>query len=248
MGQLDLLQIVITVIAAFAGSTVLSTVGFGIGMVGIPILLLALDPQTAVVVLNTVTTPLLVLIVWKNRHHVKFRETLPIAILGLLGALTGAYILSTTDDTILRVSIVVLIIALTIASVFDIKGKIPYPRVVGPTIGYVVGLLLGALGIGGPLLVLFILTRDWDRFAIRASMPLYLLFIMPSATVGYIASGLFTTERLMLSAIAIGPVVVGFWLGSMIAHRLNENLFRKAAMAIIIGTSIIVLVRELSQL
>ena len=248
MTSLSILQIIITIIASFAGSTVLSTVGFGIGMVGIPILLLALDPQTAVVVLNTVTTPLLVLIVWKNRAHVQFRETLPIGILGLLGALTGAYILSNTDDTILRISIVVFIIALTIASAFDIRGKIPYPRIVGPTIGYVVGLLLGALGIGGPLLVLFILTRDWDRFAIRASMPLYLLFVMPSATVGYIAEGLFTPERMTLSAIAIVPVLIGFWLGSMIAHRLNERLFRQAVMAIIIGTSIIVLIRELSQL
>ena len=124
MTSLSILQIIITIIASFAGSTVLSTVGFGIGMVGIPILLLALDPQTAVVVLNTVTTPLLVLIVWKNRAHVQFRETLPIGILGLLGALTGAYILSNTDDTILRISIVVFIIALTIASAFDIRGKV----------------------------------------------------------------------------------------------------------------------------
>ena len=104
------MQIVVAVVASFVGSTVFSTVGFGIGMVAIPVFLLVLDPQTAVVMLNTVEVPLMALMVFQNRSHLKTAETLPIAISGLAGALVGAFILVSVDDRPLRISIVALII------------------------------------------------------------------------------------------------------------------------------------------
>ena len=47
-------QVGIAALMMFLGCTALSATGFGIGMVAMPGLLLVLEPQTAVVVLNTV--------------------------------------------------------------------------------------------------------------------------------------------------------------------------------------------------
>ena len=58
MGTLTILQLVVAGLAAFAGSTVLSSIGFGIGIVATPLLLLVLDPQSSVVMINAVTVPL----------------------------------------------------------------------------------------------------------------------------------------------------------------------------------------------
>ena len=56
----------------FVGSTVLSTVGFGIGMTTTPVLLLVFEPQTAVVVVNTISIVLFGLIIYQNRADIPF--------------------------------------------------------------------------------------------------------------------------------------------------------------------------------
>lgn len=251
MGALTLLQILVALLATLVGSTVLASLGFGIGMVATPILLLVLDPQTAVVILNAVSVPITGLLVWQTRKHLRLKETLPIAALGLAGALVGAYVLSTSGERVLRLSIVVLIMLLAAATAFNpsaLEGKIPYPKVIGSAIGFFVGVMLGSLAIGGPLLVLFFLSQSWLRHSLRASMSLYLFVIMTTATVGYIPAGLFTQERLLLVLLGLGPVLLGFWLGSRLAGRMNEVLFRRVAIGVIVASSISVLARELTSL
>jgi uncharacterized membrane protein YfcA len=251
MGGLSLIQILVAVLATLAGSTVLASLGFGIGMVATPFLLLVLDPQTAVVMLNAVSVPITGMLVWQTRRNLRFRETLPIALLGLAGALLGAYVLSTSGERVLRLSIVVLIMFLAAATAFNptsLQIKIPYPKVVGGIIGFIVGLMLGSLAIGGPLLVLFILSQGWGRHSLRASMSLYLFVIMTSSTIGYIPTGLFTQERLLLVLLALPVVFIGFWLGSRLAACMNETLFRRVAIGVIVASSISVLAREISTM
>ena len=68
----------------FAGSTVLSTVGFGIGVATAPVLLLVLDPQTVVITVNTASLVLFVLLILQTRAHLSVRDVMPMAIAGLL--------------------------------------------------------------------------------------------------------------------------------------------------------------------
>lgn len=248
MENQTVLEILVVVIATLCGSTVLSTLGFGIGMVATPILLLIFDPQTAIVTLSPAGTVLSALIAWRNRDHILMRETLPIALLGMVGAFTGVYVLSTSDDQLLKIAIVTLIIPLTILSFFNptnLKDRIPFPKLVGPFIGYLVGLMLGSMAIGGPLLVIFLIVRGWKSYAIRGSMSFFLLCVMVCALIGFVPAGLYGEGRIALSAVAFVPMIAGFWVGSRLANRMNENLFRKCSVAVIVLSSLTVIIREL---
>ena len=217
-------------------------------MVSIPLLLLAFDAQTAVVMLNTVEVPLSILMVWQNRRDLERGEMIPIAIAGLLGAIVGAFLLAASAERPLRITIIVMIVALTVVTALNLRTGMPMPRFLGPIIGFVVGLMLTALGVGGPLLALYMLARQWRRDTIRGSMSLLFLFVMPAAVAGYAVGGLYTPERLTVSAVTLAPVLVGFFLGSKIARNLNERVFRIAAIAVIMATSAVVLVREAAAL
>ena len=248
MENQTVLEILVVVIATLCGSTVLSTLGFGIGMVATPILLLIFDPQTAIVTLSPAGTVLSALIAWRHRDHILMRETLPIALLGMAGAFTGVYVLSTSDDQLLKIAIVTLIIPLTILSFFNptnLKDRIPFPKLVGPFIGYLVGLMLGSMAIGGPLLVIFLIVRGWKSYAIRGSMSFFLLCVMVCALIGFVPAGLYGEGRIVLSAVAFVPMIAGFWVGSRLANRMNENLFRKCSVTVIVLSSLTVIIREL---
>lgn len=234
--------------ATLVGSTVFSALGFGIGMVSIPILLLAFDAQTAIVMLNTVEVPLSILMVWQNRRDLERGEMIPIAVAGLLGALVGAFVLAASAERPLRITIIVMIVTLTVVTALNLRAGIPMPRFLGPVIGFVVGLMLTALGVGGPLLALYMLARRWRRDTIRGSMSMLFLFVIPTAVGGYALNGLYNTERLTVSAVTLAPVLAGFFLGTKIARGLNERVFRIAAIAVIIATSAAVLAREAAAL
>ncbi len=217
-------------------------------MVSIPILLLAFDAQTAIVMLNTVEVPLSILMVWQNRRDLERGEMIPIAVAGLLGALVGAFVLAASAERPLRITIIVMIVVLTVVTALNLRAGIPMPRFLGPVIGFVVGLMLTALGVGGPLLALYMLARRWRRDTIRGSMSLMFLFVIPTAVAGYALNGLYNAERLTVSAVTLAPVLVGFFLGTRIARGLNERVFRIAAIAVIMATSAVVLAQEAAAL
>ena len=249
--MLDAVSISEMVVAAatmLVGSTVFSTMGFGIGMTTTPFLLLVFEPQTVVVMVNTVTILLLVLIIRQTRAVLPFREMTGVSAAGLLAVPIGVLFLSSATSTTLRISITALILVLAAFTLFNRHIRLPRPGLVGLTVGFVVSLLLTSLGIGGPLMVLFLLTREWTRDAIRGGLAYYFLIVEGAAVVGYGVAGLFTAERVVLILIVIAPVLVGFGIAALVVRRMNERIFRHAVVGFIMVTSVMVLAREVSAI
>ncbi|MDP6511725.1 MAG: sulfite exporter TauE/SafE family protein [SAR202 cluster bacterium] len=239
-----------TVIAVmlFIGSTVLSTVGFGIGMSTTPVLLLVFDPQTVVVVVNTISILLFGLIIYQNRADIPVRTVIPWSLAGLVGVPVGVFVLSSASASLLRIGITVLIIVLTVITALNLQNVIPRWRWFGFLVAAVVSALLNSLGIGGPLMALYILSQGWSRNAIRGSLAFYFVVVEASGVVGYGVTGLLTQERIVLILITVIPVILGFWLATFLVKRMNEDVFRRAVVVVIVGTSLMVLAREVSGL
>ena len=240
----DVSHLALSAAMLFIGSTVLSTVGFGIGMSTTPVLLLVLDPQTVVVTVNVVSLGLFVLIILQTRHYLPTREMAQVSVAGLLGVPLGVFFLASAGAGILRISITGLILLLTVVVIFNVQRTIPRAHLVGPPVGFVVGLLLASLGIGGPLMALFLLGRDWPKQAVRASLSLYFLLVEVAAVVGYGVAGLFTPERVGLILVVSVPTLLGFGLATILVRHMNERMFRHAVVAVIVVTSLMVLGRE----
>ena len=238
--------IIIAMVTMFAGSTVLSTVGFGIGMTTTPVLLFVFEPQTVVVVVNTVSIGLFGLIIYQNRSEIPVRSVAPWSLAGLIGVPIGVFVLSSASASILRIGITVLIIALTVVTALNLQNIIPRSRVFGLGVAVVVSALLNSLGIGGPLMALYILGQGWSRNAVRGSLAFYFVIVEASGVVGYGFTGLLTGERVALILITVTPVLLGFWLATFLVRRMNEAVFRRAVVVVIVATSLMVLARDVS--
>jgi uncharacterized membrane protein YfcA len=248
LDNLDAIQIAIVSLIVLAGSTVLSTVGFGIAVTASPLLLLFVDPQTVVILLNTVSVALFILVIVQTRRALPAREMLPVAIAGVLGVPVGVWVLSSISTSALRIGITVLIILMTLTFRFRLHITGARARMVGPPVGFIVAILLASLGIGGPVLVLFFLARDWTSHAIRVSLAFYFLLVQTVSVVGYVVAGLFTQERIALVLIVALPALVGFSIATQLVHHMNERRFRQGVIAVIMVSSVMVLGRELLML
>ena len=105
----------------FLGAVVLGTISFGLGMVSMPFLLLALAPQEAVVIINAMivlTTGLTVAQTWR---HLRLKESWLFVAAGLPPVPIAVVLLNAADPVILRLTIVGLILVLGVMSLFQIS-------------------------------------------------------------------------------------------------------------------------------
>ena len=246
--MLDTQQIAVVVLAVFAGATVVSTLGFGFALTSGPLLLLVLDPQTAVVVINASVALVFLMVVVQSRRHLRLRDVAPIAAGGLVGVPIGVTVLNSVSAGSLRTGIACLILALTVMVAFNSRVSLLRQRPLGPVVGLVVGALVAATSIGGPLLALHLLSREWPRHAMRASLSFFFLLVVSTGVVGYGVAGMYTPERLTLVLVAIAPLAAGFALGGYLVGRMNEQVFRRGVLAVIAVTSLMVLGQELLRL
>ena len=238
------LQLGIAALMMFLGCTALSATGFGIGMVAMPGLLFVLEPQTAVVILNTVVIAVEAWIVVQARKDIPFREVLPIVVAGALGVPFAVLILKFADPGIMRIGISLLIIVLAATAALNFQRDFPYSKAVGILAGFGVGVVLPAFGVGGPLVTLYLLTRSWGRQSVRAAMAFYLFALDVFGISGYAVAGLYTAERFNLIALMVIPMLLGLGLGAVVLRVMSERVFRYAVVTIIISSSALVLIRE----
>ena len=241
-------DIAISALAFLAGSIVVSATGFGLAMVASPLLLLALEPATAVVTMNTVVLGVFAVVIFRNRAHLPIREMAPVTAAGLLGVPGGLYVLVHADAGLLRIAISLLVLLLAALAAFTTRGPLAYPRMSGLPLGFVVGSLLTATGIGGPLLALYLLGRGWESHRLRASLALFFISVGVTGVVGYAAAGMYTAERLKLVLIVAAPALVGVGLGFILVRWMSEAVFRRAALLVIVAGSLMVLARELAAM
>ncbi len=238
-------HIAVVIVALLLASAVSSTLGFGIGLTSGPILLLALDPQTSVVLINTVGILIVVLVLRQTWRLLSLREMAPIAAAGLLGAPVGAYALGSVDPGPMRVLIALLVLAVTALIISGVSVSIRRPRLLGPPIAFVVSGLITSSGVGGPIMALYLLHENRGIHELRGALAAFFLVVMTAGVAGYGVSGLLTAERMILALVAILPVLAGFRVSALLLRRMDRADFRKAVLVLIVASSVIVLVREL---
>ena len=238
-------DILLTVLAIFVGSIVLVTAGFGIAIGSSPIMLLTVDPQSTVIVINTVSLLIFVLMIFQNKDHINYREMVAPIIFGLIGVPVGIFILANSNPSILRISIALLIIFLGIALALNLSVPAIRHKYTLWGAAFLVSVMITSTGIGGPLMAVAVIARGWERDSIRGSLPFYYMFIETAAVIGYVVTDLFDSERLILTGISIFPALLGFWLASILVNKINQAYYRNLILGVIVCAGTVILVKEI---
>ena len=270
-------ELVFAVLVVFFACTVFSAMGFGIGIVGLPFLFLMFDPATSIILLNVMALPVVVLVVLRNREHLRgevsyvlgltltrhehnqriednrptttsllqsaltIHEIVPIVVAGIIGALIGGWVLGKLDiaeyKDIFGIAVLVVIIAITVGGMFKMPFSLPRASILGPVCGFLVGVFITGIGVGGPLLVLFFMSQGWGRQATRASMALYFIFMGTAVIVSYGLNDLYTPARSTLLIASIVPATLAALLGDRIAKSLTDVVWRRAVVGLVLASS-----------
>ena len=242
-------ELAYALLVVFFACTVFSAMGFGIGIVGLPFLFLMFDPATSIILLNAMALPVVILVVLRNREHLRPREIVPIVVAGIIGALIGGWVLAMLDieeyKDVFGIAVLVVIMALTVGGLFSMPFRMPRASILGPVCGFLVGLFITGIGVGGPLLVLYFLSQGWGRQGTRASMALYFIFMGTALIVGYGLNDLYTPARTTLLLASIVPAILAALLGDRIAKSLTDVVWRRAVVGLVLASSVFALATKL---
>jgi uncharacterized protein len=176
--------IAITALVIFFSSGLQAMIGFGNGLIAVPLLLSAGIPLTHAVVL-TITTSLCQRLVfgYQMRKHILLRKYLPAIFAVFAGLPLGIYLLGIVSDQsrdIVKQIIGVLILLMVIIK-FTVKTnpKENISGIWGALAGFLYGFLGGLANVGGPPLVIWAYAHNWTKEQLRTAPLMISLFAVP---------------------------------------------------------------------
>jgi uncharacterized membrane protein YfcA len=229
-------------VTAVAAGIVRGLTGFGSAMVLVPILAVLWTPAEAVATAFGVGILASMQLVPRAATQANWREIGPMAAATVLATPFGTMVLLGLDPAIMRriIAGLILIVTLIFLRGWQYRG----PR--GPAPGFIAGvagaLINGTAGIGGPAVVLYLISLP-DPVPVQRANIVVQISLMGLVGLGYLllAGAFGVTELGRISILAV-PMILGTRIGSHLFHRLPATVFRRAVMWTLIAVSAAILV------
>lgn len=229
------LTIAITLFAAF----IRGISGFGFALVFAPIMLLIMEPKSVVVVnlfLGLSSNIVVLVSGFKNLH---FRRLIPLIIGCLAGIPLGLLIISVVSQSTLKILIGSVTVVFAILFFLKLTPRFKNEKPASTVAGFLSGVLTSSTSLGGPPVVLFMHTQDWQKDTIHPALSAYFMFSTISSLIGLAITGVINTKILLTTASLVPALIIGVLIGVQAFKRVNERIFRLISIFVIVGTGIV---------
>jgi len=233
---------------AFAFLTVLAAgvvrgfTGFGSALVIVPLLALLWTPTEAIALAFGLGVVASVQLVPRAARQANWREIGPMAAATVLATPLGTMILLGVEPALMRriIAALILIVTLTFLRGWQYRG--PRGAVPGFIAGALGAVINGVAGVGGPSVVLYLMSLP-DTVAIQRANIVIQISLMGFVGLVYlaIADAVGGGDLVRIAALA-GPMILGTWIGSQLFRRLPATVFRVVVMWTLIVVSACILV------
>jgi len=232
-------NLALLVAVLFVAGLVCGVTGFGFGLVAMGILVTMMPVQDATVIVCVSSLLISLLNAWTVRQSIRWREIAPLLVTAIPAVGVGVYLLTSLDTHVLQMGVAIMILAGCAVTLWAprralLDGPLPWAYVAGA----VGGMFGGALGTGGPPVVLYSLLRGWDKSNTKGAIATFFVASNLWRLALLIATGVATGETLQAGALMLVPVMAASYLGTLIFARMSTPVFRYAVLAILVGLAI----------
>ena len=241
-GGFTAVQIAVALAAALGSAFVRGLTGFGMAILLVPVLALALPPIEAVVLTNALS---LMIGATEIRSLVRDAEKSAWVIGALVVAATplGMLALSLTGRDVARLVIALIALSAFIAILLPRRGSALPGRGVTGAVGVLSGLMTGYAGMPGPPVVPYYAGRDLPRSTAKASMQLIFTIAASAGLASATWLGILRWELLLFAVLILPFIIAGNRLGARVSGRVSDPLWRASVGLVLGGAAVAALVR-----
>lgn len=227
--MLNLLVIPVIFVAVF----IQALAGFGAGLVAMPLLiaLVGFDIASPVFALLAQTYGLLIIL--RYRAHWNLRDVWHVAAALLAGIPVGVWAAQRLDEHLVMIGLGVLMIAYALYSLLG--WKMPQlSRQSGAVFGVVSGLLQGAYNTGGPPLVMYGTSQQWNPQAFKSNIQSLFFVGGVLAVISHFASGHVTEQVWQYYLLMMPGALLALVAGFALDRYVHPQRFRTGVLILLI--------------
>jgi len=238
-------MLLIAVIFLFAGF-LQGITSFGFSLVALPLLAFILDIKLIVPVLiiySLIINTTILIHLWRN---IELKEIMWIVVTGIIFTPIGMSILLYIDSESLKMITGILIFIVAVLLFMNKKIVIKNERIEHLFTGALSGILNGSLSFSGPPLIIFLTNKGVEKQKFRASLTFY-FWILNAVTIPiFILGGLITIEVWVFSLKYVVFLIIGVTIGIFLGNKLDEKIFKKFVIIILMVLGIFSCVSSLN--
>ena len=198
--------------------------------------------STAVLLVMLMTGDLVA--IWVYRRDADFKTLLRLAPPVIAGLVLGATFLAWADNTTMRRTIGVILLALTALTLWSMRrGLDDAAQGVPVRLGYgaLGGFTTMAANAGGPVMTLYFLAARFDMIRFLGTQAWFFFLINVAKLPFSLGLGLLGGEMLVPLLVLAPVVLLGTWLGRVVIRHIDETWFTRVIIALTIVSSMYLL-------
>lgn len=219
--------------------------GFGLAVVGVPLLSLFFAPAEivpSIMILAIIAGLQLIPKIW---HRVDWKLLLPTVLGAAIGTPLGTWLLAGVSADVMRVLIGGAVLAASLAVQLGFRFANRPPASVSAGFGAVAGLTGGAAAMPGPSVIFLFLAVPIAHEAGRASLILFFQISAAMSAVSAAIGGLMEVHALILGALLVPAMLVGNALGDRVFDKASAKTYRRVVVLLLAGLGTVAAIRGL---
>ncbi|HXO70846.1 MAG TPA: sulfite exporter TauE/SafE family protein [Bradyrhizobium sp.] len=239
------LDLVIFLIATFAGALVAGLSGFAFALVAASIWLYILTPLQTTTLIIAFGLIVQGYMVWKLRHALDWRRLWPFVAGAAIGVPLGISILGWANPAYVRAGVGLFLVLYSLYAL--LRPSLPPVTQGGAAadaaVGFANGVLGGITGIAGILVTIWCGLRGWPKDQQRAVFQPAAVAVFAMSAVWLGVKGAVSADILRLFLFGLPALLVGTWLGMKLYGRLDEAAFRKVVLVLLLASGVALMLR-----
>ena len=157
----------------------------------------------------------------------------------------GGYILKTIDPLSFKIAVGAIVLIASIVMLVGWRRRIRNEAAGLVPIGFISGILSSGTSIAGPPVILFFSNQGIKREVFRANLVAYFMFINIGAMIVFALYGFLNQAVMVRTGTYLLPAIVGSIAGIWLSKFINEKLFGKIVLILVLILAVILVVRNL---
>jgi len=225
-------QIVLILLIVFATSVVQSLVGFGFALLAVPLMIIVIDLQSAVIVSSIVGSLSNLLQCWQLRRDIDRVLAKRFLLATVLGAPIGLVLFIYANQSALKIVLGVSILfgVAVLSRGMELQHVSSW---LDWLMGAISGVLLMATSTNGPPLVFVLQARKVAPTTFRATLNLVFLVSGSFGLVMFGFAGEIVVDDVKLAAAAFPAMVIGISIGTVLRKFAPQEIFKKLVLVLL---------------
>jgi uncharacterized protein len=217
-------------LGVLAAGLMTGVTGFGFNLLSVPLLVLVYEPHVAVMISLCLGLIVSGALLWST--HVRQQVDGPLMRVlfasSLFGLPFGAWAFHLASPSVLKAAVGAVTVVYAAASLVGGRIRLAGGRYLGPSAGFMSGVLTTSTGLSGPPVVLFVHSRALAPAGLRATLAAYFFLVTLVGLPLLWALGTMSASAVLpsvpLAPVALAGLALGRWLFRQIGARVFDRL------------------------